>query len=299
MFRTTRSAGVIGGTRRTARLPTLFAPLQEAEVVLDLGLFLQVEDVGEAGDEGAHVGAERAAMGPQVEDAVLHLLGPALGQLEQAVGLYLRLLDDALRLLAGRFLDLLGKALRGEEGVLEDRLALAVLVDQRAERLHLLLQAVTLALQRRHFLGHDVEVGAHLGGVEPAQPLGEGLPLEVHRRDFHSIGLPWLATRVARSRRRLKGFASGRRWGRRSKPGWARERPGSGNPGEAPPGRRGGRHTPDGASAGRGRPAPAPPRSGRRSRARRAPGTRCRAGSSGGCCAASGGSPAGEDRLAG
>ena len=37
----------------------LLAPLQEPEVVLDLDLLLQVEELGEAGDEGADVGAQR------------------------------------------------------------------------------------------------------------------------------------------------------------------------------------------------------------------------------------------------
>ena len=56
--------------------------------------------------------------------------------------------------------------------------------------------------------------GDYVPAMRLFRALAEGLPLKVHRRDFHSIGLPWLATRVARSRRRLKGFASGWRWGR-------------------------------------------------------------------------------------
>src|SRR4029453_5661511 len=115
----TSRISIIAGSPRTGRcaLLRLLAPREEAEVVLELGLLLEIEQVAQARDQGAHVGAQRAAVGAQVEDAALHLVGAALGQLHQAVGLHLRLLHRGLRLLARVVADLLGYALRGEERV--------------------------------------------------------------------------------------------------------------------------------------------------------------------------------------
>src|SRR6185503_19630830 len=131
----TSRTSIIGGSARCEREPLLgfLAPLEEAEVVLELGLLLEVEQVAQARDQGAHIGAQRAAVGAQVEDAALHLVGAALGQLDQAVGLHLRFLDRGLRLLARVVADLLGHALGGEERVLQDGLAVAVLVDEGAD----------------------------------------------------------------------------------------------------------------------------------------------------------------------
>ena len=109
----------------------------------------------------------------------------ALGQLEQAVGLDLRLLDQRLRLLAGVLPDLLGDALGREQGVLEDRLALAVLVEQAAQVWTSWSQPVALALERRHLLGDDVQVGAHLVRGRARASAAEGLALDVHGRDLH------------------------------------------------------------------------------------------------------------------
>src|SRR5439155_6001410 len=166
-------------------LLALLASLQEAEVVLDLGLLLEVQDVGQADDEGADVGAQRAAVRAQVEYAPLHLVGPVLRHLQQAVGLQLRLLDHALGLLARVVLQVLGEALRGEEGVLQDALALPVLLHDGAQGLDLLVEAVALPLERGQLLGHEVQVGAHLVPVVAAELPPEYLPLDVHGRDLH------------------------------------------------------------------------------------------------------------------
>ena len=151
-------------------------------------LLLQVEEVGQAGDEGPDVGAEGRPVAAQIEDAALHLVGAGLGQLDQAVGLQLGLLHLALRLLPRVLPDLLGGLLGGEERVLEDDLALLGLVHHVLQALDLLGQGVVLALERGHLLRHQGEVGAHLLAVAAAELLGEGLPLDVHGRDLHGLG---------------------------------------------------------------------------------------------------------------
>ena len=75
--------------------------------------------------------------------------------------------DDALRLLARVVADVLGELLGGEQRVLQDRLALAVLVEQRPEVLELLLEVVALVLEGRDLFGHEVQVGR-------APPRGRG-----------------------------------------------------------------------------------------------------------------------------
>src|SRR6185436_6120091 len=140
-LRTTKSACVMPLPRALDewRLLPFFAALEEAQVVLDLGFLLQVQDLIQPGDEGAQVGAQPAAVGPQVEDGALLLVGALLCQVQQTVGLQFRFLDDALPFLARVLLDLFGDALSGEQRVLEDRLALAVLLDQGAQRQQLAL----------------------------------------------------------------------------------------------------------------------------------------------------------------
>src|ERR1044071_4931707 len=105
----------------------------------------------------------------------------------QPVRLHLRFLHRRLRLLARVVADLFGHALGGEEGVLQDGFAVAMLVDEGAQGLELLVEAISLHLQGRDLLGHDVEVGAHLVRIQPAEALAEGLPLDVHGRDFHGL----------------------------------------------------------------------------------------------------------------
>jgi hypothetical protein len=101
----------------------LLAALQEAQVVLELGLLLEIEEARQAGDEGADVRPQRGAQRAQLEDAALDFVGPPLGQLEELVRLQLGLLDVGLGLPVGRLADVVRGLLGGQERALEDTAA--------------------------------------------------------------------------------------------------------------------------------------------------------------------------------
>ena len=129
-------------------------------------------------------------MGAQVENPALHLVRSGLGQLHQAVGLKLGLLDDALGVLARGLADVLGNLLRGEQRVLEDGLALLVLLEERLQVLELLLEHVAVALECGELLGDEMQVRPYLVLVEAAETAAKGLPLDVHGRYLHRGLLP-------------------------------------------------------------------------------------------------------------
>src|SRR6185436_8872706 len=184
-------------SRSSSRLlRSALAPLHEAQVVVHLGLLLRIQDVVDPFQQRADVAPKHLPHRAQVERLALDRLGAVLGQLDQPVGLQLRLLDRGLALLARVLLDLFADALGRQQGVLEDLLALAVLVDDAAQERHLLLQSGLLALELLQLFRDQVEVGAYLLRIVAAQPFRERLALDLHRGDLHgrppgAVSMAW------------------------------------------------------------------------------------------------------------
>ncbi len=137
-------------------------------------------------DRPANPLLEGIALDPEIKDDPFDLARLARRLVEELPRLQLGLLDDQLRLLAGLLLDVLGQLLGGQEGLLQDPLALLEVGDARLDLRQLLLEAVVVDDDPLELPRHEVEEGTHLLGIEAPHPLREAVPADVDRRDLHA-----------------------------------------------------------------------------------------------------------------
>src|SRR5256712_844245 len=186
-----RSASIMsgerGGRRRgSGRLPCrrLLHETQPVLHVLFLPVHVQQSQV--LLDGGTDARLERVALDTQILDHPLDLSRLARRLVQELAPLELRLLDHQLALPARLLLDVLGQLLGGEEGLLQDPLALLVIGETRLDLGQLLLERVVLDHQALELARDQIEERADLLRIEAPHSLREAVAVDVDRRNLHS-----------------------------------------------------------------------------------------------------------------
>src|SRR6185436_7067766 len=122
-----------------------------------------------------------AALELEVADGALEIADALHGLADEAVGEELGVLHDQLRFLARVGDQVFGHLLRGEQRVLQDALAVRVVLEVVAEHRDLAQQAVVFPHQPLDLFGDEVQVGAHFVGVVAFDRPRERLLLNLER----------------------------------------------------------------------------------------------------------------------